>query len=290
MREDKDNSAKWLIEHHGGAILRLSGIHGFTSWRTAHTQLTHPTQLPDGLLEVTFPEQAPTADLFLIEVATYPERRAEEQAARDAALVWLDRGVVPEVVTLVLHPKGQFRISGQWQLSSRRGLTRLACNWTVVELWTLSAEELLALNDVGVIPWVPLARTELPPEELLRQCRQRIDQQAKPEELQNLLAVTQVMTSVRYNELALLSILGGNTMGWFLETPLMQKVLSERIRDELQGAIVDVLRDKFAEVPEELAVKVRAIQDVQQLRQLISVAARCSDLDAFRAQLPNPSP
>lgn len=107
MREDKDNSAKWLIEHHGDAILRLSGVSGFTSWRAAHTELAHPTQLPDGLLEVTFPDQAAPV-LFIVEVATYPERRAEAQAARDATLVWLDRGVVPEVVTLVLHPKGRF--------------------------------------------------------------------------------------------------------------------------------------------------------------------------------------
>ncbi|MHB1423763.1 MAG: hypothetical protein ACYC3I_11325 [Gemmataceae bacterium] len=113
MHQDKDNSAKWLIEHHGGAILHLSGIHGFTTWRPAHTQLTHPTQLPDGLLEVTFPDQA-APHLYVIEIATNPERRAEEQAVRDAALVWLDRGVLPEVVTLVLHPKGPFRLSGQW--------------------------------------------------------------------------------------------------------------------------------------------------------------------------------
>jgi predicted transcriptional regulator len=179
MREDKDNSSKWLIEHHGGALLRLSGISGFTSWRTAHTQRTHPTQMPDGLLEVIFPEH-PEPDLFVLEVATFPERRAEEQAARDAALVWLDRGVVPDVVTLVLHPKGKVRVSGQWQSSSRRGAARLAFTWTVVEMWTLSAENLLALNDVGLIPWVPLAQTERPPEALLRQCRERIEQQAKP--------------------------------------------------------------------------------------------------------------
>jgi len=172
MRQDKDNSAKWLIEHHGDAILRLGGVRGFTSWRAAQTELSHPTQLPDGLLEVTFPDQ-PAADLFVIEVATYPERRVEEQAARDAALVWLDRGVLPEVVTLVLHPKGQFRVSGQWQLTSRHGLTRLGGAWSVIEMWTLSAEDLLAFNDVGVIPWVPLAQSTLAPEELLRRCRER---------------------------------------------------------------------------------------------------------------------
>lgn len=175
MREDKDNSAKWLIEHHGDAILRMGGIRGFSSWRAAQSERAHPKQLPDGLLEVFFPAQ-PAPDLFIIEVATYPERRAEEQAIRDAALVWLDRGVLPEIVTLVLHPKGQLRVSGQWQLASRHGLTRLTGSWTVLEMRTLSAEDLLATNDVGIIPWVPLARSTLPPEELLHQCRDRIEQ------------------------------------------------------------------------------------------------------------------
>jgi hypothetical protein len=231
MREDKDNSAKWLIEHHGDSILRLGGVHGFTSWRAAQTERAHPKQLPDGLLEVSFPDQ-PAPDLFVIEMATYPERRAEEQAIRDAALVWLDRGKVPEVVTLVLHPKGSFRLSGQWQLASSHGLTRLSGVWTVIELWTLSATDLLALNDVGVVPWVPLAQSNLPVEDLLRRCRERIEQQARPEEQANLLAVTQVMTALRYNEQTLLSILGGRTM-LAVESPLIKELLQERSRDEL---------------------------------------------------------
>lgn len=286
MHKDKDNSAKWLIEHYGGSILRLGGVRGFTSWRAAHTELAHPTQLPDGLLEVTFPDQ-PSADLYVIEVATYPERRAEEQAARDAALVWLDRGVLPEVVTLVLHPKGQLRLSGQLQLASRQGLTRLSVAWTVIELWTLSAEDLLTLGDVGVVPWVPLARTTLPPEALLRRCRDRIEQQAKPEVQQNLLAVTRVMASVRYNEPNLLSLLGGGTMSWFSELPLMQQVLNERSRDDFQAAILAILPAKFGEVPEEVIAKVRAIQDVELLRKLNIAAATCSTLDAFQVQLPS---
>jgi hypothetical protein len=306
MREDKDNSAKWLIEHHGGTILHLSGIHGFTAWRTAHAERTHPTQLPDGLLEVSFPDQAAPV-LFVVEVATYPERRAEEQAARDAALVWLDRGVVPEVVTLVLHPKGQFRLTGQWQLTSRRGLTRLGTAWTVIELWTLSAEDLLALNDVGAVPWVPLAQTALPPEELLRHCRERIEQQAKPEERRNLLTVTEVMASLRYNDSRLLALLGGQSMPWLSQIPYVQEYLREqaeklaeeraeklaeeraekRSRDELQKAILAFLRGKFSDVPEDVAAKVQAIQDMEHLHRLISLAGSCATLDAFRAQLPS---
>lgn len=44
MREDKDNSVKWLIEHHGCAIQRLSGVRGFKAWRAAYMELARPTQ------------------------------------------------------------------------------------------------------------------------------------------------------------------------------------------------------------------------------------------------------
>ncbi|MHB1423762.1 MAG: hypothetical protein ACYC3I_11320, partial [Gemmataceae bacterium] len=86
-------------------------------------------------------------------------------------------------------------------------MTHLSGSWTVIEMWTLSAEELLAANDIGLVPWVPLARTTLPPEELVRRCRERIDQQAKPEEHTNLLTVTRVKASLRYNIPDLLALL-----------------------------------------------------------------------------------
>jgi hypothetical protein len=69
MREDKDNSAKWMIDHHGDVLLRLGGVTGFASWQAAQTPLAHPRQMPDGLLEVTFPGQQ-TPHLCVLEVAT----------------------------------------------------------------------------------------------------------------------------------------------------------------------------------------------------------------------------
>lgn len=280
MRQDKDNSSQWMIDHHGGSILRLARVSGFTSWRPLHASLAHPKQLPDGLLEVFFPGQD-RADLFIVEVATYPEERMREQAARDAQLVWLDRRVVPEVLTLVLHPKGQPDLGGDWTAASRLGTTRLGCTWQVVPLWTLRAEDLLALNDVGVIPWVPLAQTTTPVEELLNTCRERIEQQGGPNEQENLIAVTQVMTALRYNDRSLLSLIGGKKM--INDTPLIQEILAE---DRQQG-ILDVLQARFGKVPPEVAAKVRAIQDVPLLRQLNTRAAVSTDLDAFRAHLPS---
>ena len=48
--KDKDKSAKWLIEHHGDAILRLGGVTDLVRWQAAPAELVLPTKLPDGLL------------------------------------------------------------------------------------------------------------------------------------------------------------------------------------------------------------------------------------------------
>jgi hypothetical protein len=245
--------------------------------------MAHPRQSPDGLLEVTFPgRQEP--DLFVIEVATYPERRAEEQAVRDAAFAFLDRQVLPDVITLVLRPRGNLRVSGQWEVISRHGHTRLHGKWTVLELWTLSAEDLLAMGDVGVIPWVPLAQTTAAPEDLMRRCRERIEQQAPAAERQNFLAVTQVMARLRYNEPGLLAILGGKAM--VIESPLIQELMEEREREVYHKATLAILQTRFGTIPADLSDRVRAIQDVSVLQSLHLAAAVSPDPDAFRAKLP----
>ena len=48
--------------------------------------------------------------LYVIEVATYPERRAQEQLVRDTMLVYLNYRVVPDAVAVVLRPKGRLQI------------------------------------------------------------------------------------------------------------------------------------------------------------------------------------
>jgi predicted transposase YdaD len=240
--------------------------------------LVQPRQTPDGLLEVHLAGQS-EARLFLVEIATYPERRLLEQVLRDTALVYLDRRVLPEVLTLVLHPKGQLRITGNHEETSPLGWARLQCNWRVVELWTLPAADLLAANDLGIIPWVPLAHFDGPPELVLQQVRQRIDQQAPPDERANLLAVTQVLTRLRYNDPQLLSLLGGSQI--MIESPLIQEIVA-RTRHE---AILGFLEARFGSVPPEVVTQLRTILDEEQLRDLNRHAALCPDLAAFQARL-----
>jgi hypothetical protein len=273
-----DKSSKWLIEHHGDAILWLAGVRGVETCKALHAEVVQPQQLPDGILEVTLTGQEEKA-LFVVELATFPEARLLEQVSRDLALVYLDRGVVPEVVSVVLHPKGAYRVSGSLDLCSRQGLTRWQVNWRVVELWTVPAADLLAANDVGLIPWVPLAAPGDDPRAVLQECRTRIDRQAPEHEREQLLAVTTVLATLRYNDPGLLSILGGKSA--MLEFPIIQEIVVE-IR---QKDILRVLLTRLGSVPRDLEQAVRSVQEEEKLDKLFGLAASCQDLDTFRKGL-----
>jgi hypothetical protein len=282
MHDPYDRSSKWLIQHHGDSLLRLGGLRDVRSWRPLQADVVQPRQLPDGLLEVRTTEQA-EPELFLVEIATFPERRLLEQVLRDALLVYLDRRALPEVLTLVLQPKGNFRIAGTHDLQSGRAWTRFQSSWRVVELWTLPAAELLAANDVGLVPWVPLTQFDGPPEPVLQQCRTRIDQQAAGDERANLLAVAQVLTQLRYNNPALLTIFGGSQA--MIESPLIDEIVTRAKCEGQRKAIVKFLTTRLGPVPAELVAHLQTIADEARLDELAGWAASCPDLDAFRAQL-----
>src|SRR5262245_19686658 len=83
-----DKSSKWLVEHHGNAILYLGGMPNPRRWRARPAEVVQPARLPDGLLEVIPPGQK-KPDYCLVEIATYPEKRILQQALDDLALTYL---------------------------------------------------------------------------------------------------------------------------------------------------------------------------------------------------------
>jgi hypothetical protein len=197
-------------------------------------------------------------------------------------LTYLGRKVVPEVIALMLSPGTH--LPPRQLLLSRRGLARLEVSWHVVELWTLPAEELLAANDVGLVPWVPLAKFDGPAEPILEQCRERIDQQATAEERTNLLAVTQFLMRLRYDEPGLFGILGGGDV--MIESPLVQEIVARKGRKD----VLVILEDRFGPVPADVKAALEAIEDEDRLTALMKVAWRCESLDAFRTQLAGQTP
>jgi hypothetical protein len=299
-RDRKDRSANWFMEHHGGSLLRLVPLTNIVRWQAAQTVLGFPKQIPDGLLDVTFAGES-AADPFLIEIETYPEQDTIKQIRMDLAMVLLTRGAIPDILLLVLCPKGNLSISQEQVVQSAHGLTELRLKIHVVNLWTVPAGDLLAADDVGLIPRVPLARYDGSPEALLQQCRERIDEQGKPEEKANLLAMTRVMAEARYNDPQLLNLLGGQPMSVekaLLKLPHVQRFLADRDRkieeetarktaleterETVRKCVLRLLRQRLGSVPKELAVQLRGIQDQQKLDDLHDAAAVCADLEAFR--------
>lgn len=198
---------------------------------------------------------------------------------RDVAIVVLDRDTVPEVLTLVLRPKGKLRVPPSQKFESRLGWAHLEVRWRVIELWTLSADQLLSADDVGLVPWIPLVQQDEPPRNLLVECRRRIDRQAPADEHANLLAVTQILTQLRYNDSRLLALLGGKRI--MIESPLIQEIVAERMHKD----ILAFLESRFGRVPQDLATDLEAIHDEQTLDELVKLAARCRTLSAFHKRV-----
>ncbi|MBY0227930.1 MAG: hypothetical protein K2W96_01485 [Gemmataceae bacterium] len=284
MRESKDRSILWLLEKHGGALLRLAGVTGFTSWEAAHNVLAYPKRLPDGVIEATFPGQA-EPDLFIVEVETYPDGEAGLQVLRDVALVFLARGVVPDAVCLVLAPRREQAVAGEHAVASRLGWSRLACGFRVVELWRGEAEAVLSGSEAGLLPLVPLMGFDGPPKVLMERCRERIEALAPADERENMLAIAATRALFRYNDLDALSALFRRS-AMLKEIPLVQKYVGEVLCEERRGFIGTILTQRFGSCPENIAARLRLIDDADRLSGLVDTAFSAASLASFEEALP----
>ena len=193
---------------------------------------------------------------MLVEIETYPARDADRQLFEDLQIVALVRNVIPEVVCLVLRPRGQVQVTGTAERVSRRGRTRLSASWQVVRLWDLRAEDLLAVGDVGLVPWVPLTRSDEPPEVVLGRCRERIDGVSDPSDRAGLLAVTQILGSLVYGDPRLLDLLGG--FDAMIESPYLDEVIERYKRETYPKLKAQAEAEAKAEVKARFEAEVKA--------------------------------
>jgi hypothetical protein len=283
-----DPGSKWMIEEQGAGILYVAGARSVISCRARKAEIVQPRQLPDGLLEARFADR-PEPSLVLVEVATYPEPRVVEQIRDDIRLVRQARGVLPEALVLCLCPRGSYRVPQQAQEQSALGWTGETLSWKVVEMWTLSAEEVLGAPGAGAVPLASLARFEGPPEVLLQRCRDRIDREGGKQRA-NLLAVTQVFARLHYDKPEWLQILGGSKA--MIESPLIQELLAEREQTTKAADIVTFLTARFGTPSDAVRAGLAQIKDMAKLDRLLNGTATCPSLQAFeellRQELPAP--
>ncbi len=81
------------------STLRLAGLSDFTAWKPHPAELVQSRRLPDGVIEFRSPDER-DPDIYILEIATFPDARLPSQAVRGAALVFLARDIVPEVAVL----------------------------------------------------------------------------------------------------------------------------------------------------------------------------------------------
>ena len=222
MHQDKDRGSKWLIENFGDAILKLAGYTGFHEWKHKPSEVVAPRRFPDGLMQVRFAGQSEFA-LVLVEIESYPNADADRQVLEDVALIYLEHHRVPEVISLVLKPKGHQRVSGQCERTSQLGHTRLSGTWPVIELWEWEAEELFADGDIGLIPWATLARSDQPAEVLVARCVDRIREVPNETKRAALLAVTEILAGLAYPTQRFPNLFGGTQP--MLESPIIDEAL-----------------------------------------------------------------
>jgi hypothetical protein len=219
----------------------------------------------------------------LLEMEAYPSRETDEQMARDLDLAQLALGVLPDAALIVLQPRGRKQASGRTQHSAMNWSVRKH-RWRVLELWKVPAEELLGLDEVGLVPFVPLGKSRESPRVLLERCRERIERQSRPQQRSTLLTITSIMAGLRYTDVGeWFEFFGGKVM--LAESPLYQLWMAEKERETRQDDIVRVLKARLGPVPEETAAIVKSVADLEKLDRALTHAARCRDLDDFRKRI-----
>jgi hypothetical protein len=183
-------------------------------------------------------------------------------------------------------PGAGSRAASTASLRSPRGLTHWRLSWRIAKLWELPAAELLASDDVGLILCVPLTQFDGPPEPIVRLCRDRIDHDAPPGEHENLLAVTQFLARLRYDDPRLFQILGGRRA--MIESPLLDELKAEWTlearRETTRKAILKFLEGRFGPTARSLEAELKSVDD-HRLDDLFSLAATCRSLASFRKKL-----
>ncbi len=101
--------------------------------------------------------------------------------------------------------------------------------------------------------------------------------------MEQMLAVTQVLARLRYNEVKLFEILGGRkAMGKSL---FLDDVKEEWTREATIENLTTILVARFGAKAGALEAELKAIDDASRLKELIKLAATARTLSSFRKQL-----
>ena len=94
-RHGFDIGSKWLLQNQGKGALLVGGLKNVQRIEPMPGEIVQNRKLPDGFLRV-FLRDEPKPLPLLVEVATYPEKRALKQALGDLTLAYNVLGKLPD--------------------------------------------------------------------------------------------------------------------------------------------------------------------------------------------------
>jgi hypothetical protein len=113
-----------------------------------------------------------------------------------------------------------------------------------------------------------------------------IDQKTTGSEHENLLGVTRILGTLRYDEQLLARLFTRD--GKMLEIPDLQKAFRDREVATRQSVILEILETRHGAVPPNLSAAIRLVEDDDRLKALTNAAYTSGSLDDFRTHLISP--
>ena len=176
-----------------------------------------------------------------------------------------------------------------YYLQERHGF-RVLVQYQVIRLSELDGQRMLDEEHSGLIPFAPLMQQPagVEAEEWLRQCVNRAQAVPMDETLKaNYLADLAILSGLVYNLETIMTIIAEETMyessvvQYFTEKGIEQGI-EQGSRERAVEYLLDVLEIRFGlAASDPLAARIRAIKDVQRLKQLFRAAIQVLSLEAF---------
>ena len=194
---------------------------------------------------------------------------------------------------IYLRPDAGRRDPGHY-LQERPGF-RVLVQYQVIRLSELDGQRILDAGDAGLLPFAPLMQrpTGVDAEAWLRQCVNRAQEMPMDETVKvHYLVQVAILSGLTYNIETIATIISEATMyessvvQYFTEKALKQGIeqgIEQGGRARAVEDLLDVLEIRFAlAASDPLAARLRAIGDVQRLKQLHREAIQVPSLEAFR--------
>ena len=233
---------------------------------------------------------------------TMPARMTEIFGFSLAAILEAVKEAQPASVVLYLDRRHYIEDPGHFDLIGDLSFRTFA-SYKVLKLWEISPEPILRMESPGLCPFVPLMRGKT--EDLVLRS---VDKIRKAPEGEATMADKRLLISVlrafarrvMQNNEILEAIL--SEPEFYESDPLYKRGkregkeegkgegltegLHEGEESAMRESILDFLAARFGEVPEDVRARLAGVHAREELKRLVSAAARVADVDAFRGTLP----